>query len=115
MSSDDTQASLISFAAREANQKIVQASQPLPFRGTFCSVNCMCDGSASWRNQSMERSELLVDHYQKTYELTFELWKQRNTTFLVLLGVIGAATLLTFGAADANTLLIAWIANVLGM
>jgi hypothetical protein len=63
----------------------------------------------------MEKAELLVDHYQKTYELTFELWKQRNVTFLVLLGVIAVATLLTFGPAQTNPLLIAWIAKVLGI
>ena len=53
----------------------------------------------------MINPELLTEHYQKTYELTYNLWKQRNKTFLVLLGVIGAATLLTFGAADRTELL----------
>jgi hypothetical protein len=64
---------------------------------------------------SVENAELLADHYQKTYELTFELWKQRNMTFLLLLAVIGAATLLTFGSAQTNPLLIDWIAKVLGI
>ena len=50
----------------------------------------------------MENTELWTEHYQKTYELTYELWKQRNVTFLALLGVIGVATLLTFGAAQTN-------------
>jgi hypothetical protein len=63
----------------------------------------------------MQNPQLLTEHYQKTYELTYELWKQRNITFLVLLGVIGIATLLTFGPAQTNPLLIAWIAKVLGI
>ncbi len=63
----------------------------------------------------MENPQLLTEHYQKTYELTYELWKQRNKTFLVLLGVIAAATLLTFGSAQTNPLLIAWIAKSLGI
>jgi hypothetical protein len=32
-----------------------------------------------------------VQHYQKTNELTYEMWKQRNWIFLLLLGVIGHA------------------------
>lgn len=63
----------------------------------------------------MENVKLLTEHYEKTYELTYELWKQRNLTFLVLLGVIGAATLLTFGPAQTNPLLIAWMAKVLSI
>jgi hypothetical protein len=59
--------------------------------------------------------QLLTDHYQKTYELTYELWKQRNATFLILLAVIGAATLLMFSPAQTNPLLIAWIAKTLGI
>ena len=41
-------------------------------------------------------AQLLAEHYQKTYELTYEFWKQRNRTFILLIGVIGVATLLTF-------------------
>ncbi len=60
-----------------------------------------------------DKAEILAEHYQKTYELTFELWRQRNQTFLILLAVIGAATLLTFSAAQTNPLLVLWIAKVL--
>jgi hypothetical protein len=62
-----------------------------------------------------DKAEILAEHYQKTYELTFELWKQRNQTFLILLGVIGAATLLTFSPAQTNPLLALWIAKALGV
>ena len=41
-------------------------------------------------------TELLAEHYQKTYELTLSMWEQRNRTFLVLLGTVGVATILTF-------------------
>jgi len=62
-----------------------------------------------------ESADLLADHYQKTYELTFELWKQRNQTFLTLLGVIGGATLLTFSPAQTEPLLVLWLAKGLGV
>jgi hypothetical protein len=29
--------------------------------------------------------ELLVGHYEKTYEITLKVWEQRNRTFLILL------------------------------
>jgi hypothetical protein len=58
---------------------------------------------------------ILAEHYQKTYELTLEMWRQRNQTFIVLLAVIGAATLLTFSPSQANPLLVLWIAKALGV
>ena len=60
-----------------------------------------------------EKSELLVSHYQSTYELTYKLWGQRNRTFLILIAVIAVATLLTFSAKDATPLLVDWIAKLL--
>jgi hypothetical protein len=60
-------------------------------------------------------SELLAEHYQKTYELTFELWKQCNQTFLILIGVIGGATLLTFSPGKTEPLLVLWLAKALGV
>ncbi len=47
-----------------------------------------------------DAADILTKHYQKTFELTYEIWKQRNKTFLVLVAVIGAGTLLTFRAAQ---------------
>jgi hypothetical protein len=63
----------------------------------------------------MDNAQLLTEHYQKTYELRYEFWKQRNLTFLILLGVIGLATLLTFAPAQTNPLLIDWIAKALAI
>jgi hypothetical protein len=62
-----------------------------------------------------EKAKLLVDHYQKTFELTYELWEQRNRTFLILIGVIGAATLLTFRIFEANSLLVDLVAKALNI
>ncbi len=59
--------------------------------------------------------KLLIEHYQKTYELTFKLWQQRNHTFLILLGVIGAATLLTFRVPQAEPLLVDIVAKLVGI
>lgn len=53
-----------------------------------------------------EVAKALIEHYQKTYELTYALWQQRNKTFLVLLAVIAFATLLTFRVPQAETLLV---------
>ena len=62
-----------------------------------------------------EKPELLIEHYQKTYELTYQLWSQRNRTFLLLLAVIGAAAVLTYRPSDANPLLAAWLGKLLGL
>lgn len=63
----------------------------------------------------MCHTDAIFEHYQKTYELTYDLWKQRNNTFLFLIGVIGAATLLTYRSADTNSLLVDLIASALGI
>src|SRR6266404_1560775 len=63
--------------------------------------------------RKMTPAAALVQHYQKTYELTYEMWKQRNRTFLLLLGVIGVATILTFRAPQANSLLVDLIRKLL--
>jgi hypothetical protein len=57
----------------------------------------------------------IIEHYQKTYELTYELWQQRNRTFLLLLAVIGAATLLTFRVPQADSLLVDVVAKAAGV
>jgi hypothetical protein len=59
-------------------------------------------------------AELLAVHYQKSYEVTSDHWRQRNRIFLILVGVIGAATLLTFRESETQPLLVSWIAETLG-
>jgi hypothetical protein len=44
---------------------------------------------------SLDRGRALVDHYRDTFQITWRLWEKRNTSFLLLLGVIGLANLLT--------------------
>lgn len=62
-----------------------------------------------------ETSEILVEHYQKTYELTYDLWKERNRLFLLLLALIGAATLLSLRIPEAESLLVDFTAKLLGI
>jgi hypothetical protein len=63
-----------------------------------------------------EGTQLIADHYQKTYELTLLMWEQRNRTFLLLLGAVGVATLLTFDVGgQARPLLVDFIANTVGV
>lgn len=59
--------------------------------------------------------EIMVDHYQKSYELTNEFWKQRNNTFLLLLGTIAIGTLITFGGVETNSILVELIAKSLSI
>jgi hypothetical protein len=60
-------------------------------------------------------TELIAEHYQKTYELTLAMWEQRNRTFLILLATVGIATLLTFNVSQAQPLLVDLIANAVGI
>jgi hypothetical protein len=60
-------------------------------------------------------AEIVAEHYQKTYELTLEVWEQRNTTLMQLLAVVGVAALLTFNVPEAYPLLVGLIAKVAGI
>ncbi len=61
-------------------------------------------------------AEFLVEHYQKTYELTQEFWRERNNIFLILVAVLAATTLfLSLGQAQANSLLVVWVGRTLGL
>jgi hypothetical protein len=44
---------------------------------------------------SMDKGRALIGHYDKTFDVTWQLWGQRNKTFLLLLLVVGLANLLT--------------------
>jgi uncharacterized integral membrane protein len=57
---------------------------------------------------------LLAAHYQHTYELTYEFWKQRNRVFLMLLGSIIVGILLTARVSEANNLLVDAVAKLVG-
>ena len=60
-------------------------------------------------------AKYLVDHYQKTYELTYRLWQGRNKTFLILLGAIGVATFVMFPALGARSILFLYVRHSLGL
>ena len=59
-----------------------------------------------------EGIDLLAAHYEKTYETTLKVWEQRNRTFLILLAVVGVATLLTFKVSQAQPLIVDLIAKI---
>ena len=61
-----------------------------------------------------DKAQLLVQHYQDTYELTYRLWAQRNRIFLILLAVVASASLLTY-APETNSLLLSWIGKAVGI
>lgn len=61
----------------------------------------------------MSNGQILADHYQKTFELTLTTWEKRNQTFLLLLAVVGVATLLTFKVSQAEPLLVDLIVKLL--
>lgn len=63
----------------------------------------------------MQNQELLVEHYHKTYDLTFSVWENRNQTLLILLAVVGFSTLLTFNVSEAQPLLVDIIAKLCGV
>lgn len=58
-------------------------------------------------------SELLVEHYQKTYELTYEMWRERNRLFPTLAAVIGGAMILAFHVPQAESLFAAILGSLL--
>jgi hypothetical protein len=60
-----------------------------------------------------DKIELLAEHYQKTYELTYRLWQQRNRAFLLLIVVIAGGAVLTYRPTDVKPLLVAWVAKLL--
>jgi hypothetical protein len=62
-----------------------------------------------------KRAELLAGHYQKTFELTYDLWKERNTIFLALMGAVGIETLLMLGDPTTNSLLVRIVAKLVNI
>jgi hypothetical protein len=60
-------------------------------------------------------TDLLVEHYHKTFDVALLVWEQRNRTFLMLLAVVGAATLLTFDVPQAQPLMVDLVARLLSV
>lgn len=59
-------------------------------------------------------AQLIAEHYQHTFDLTYKYWRERNRIFGVLLLVLGLTALLSV-RAQANTLLVTAMANALGV
>jgi hypothetical protein len=64
---------------------------------------------------STEPVQLITEHYQKTFELTYETWKERNKLFVYLVLVTGLGLLLVLQVPEANTLLVDGIVKLLGI
>lgn len=60
-------------------------------------------------------SELLAEHYQKTFEVTLSFWEQRNRIFLILLFVVATGAFLTFKVSQAEPLLVDYVAHLIGI
>ena len=58
---------------------------------------------------------LLAEHYQRTYELTYDFWRQRNRLFLLLVAAIAVTALLTAQVPEANSLLADLVARSVGV
>lgn len=58
---------------------------------------------------------VLTEHYQRSYEVTYKLWRQRNRIFLILLAVIAVAALMTVSPSGAHPLLLDYLLKSLGV
>jgi hypothetical protein len=58
--------------------------------------------------------KVLAEHYQKTFELTLDLWRQRNRLSLILLALVTAAIALTAQVPEANNVLADIVARFTG-
>lgn len=62
-----------------------------------------------------EVAETLTEHYQKTFELTYEVWKERNGLFVYLVITTGMGLLLLLRVPELSSLLVDAIAKFLGI
>lgn len=62
-----------------------------------------------------EVTEIAANHYQKTFELTYEVWKERNRLFVYLVIVAGIGLLLLLRVPEVSSLLVDAIAKFLGI
>lgn len=62
-----------------------------------------------------EKAVLLIGHYEKTYDITYAFWEQRNRLFLLLVVSIAIGTVFTYQSFDSQTILAALFANAVGI
>lgn len=59
--------------------------------------------------------EVLADHYQKTFEVAYDYWKERNKLFVILVLTAGMGLLLLMHVPTADSLLVAAIVKFLNI
>jgi len=59
--------------------------------------------------------DVLANHYQKTFEVAYDYWKERNKLFVILVLTAGMGLLLLLRVPEANSLLVDAIAKFLGV
>ncbi len=64
---------------------------------------------------AVKTAELLAEHYQHTFTLTYDYWQQRNRLFLILIAVIAVGSLLLFRVQGADLLVIALLRSLSGL
>jgi hypothetical protein len=60
----------------------------------------------------IERAKLVSEHYQKTFEFTYQAWELRNKTFLTFIGAIAVAVLFVFDTDTTRALALTAIAKI---
>lgn len=60
-----------------------------------------------------ENIHAVTDHYQKTFELTYETWKERNKLFIYLIFTTSAGLLFLLRVPEFDKLLVESIASIL--
>ncbi len=62
-----------------------------------------------------ETVRAITEHYQKTFELTYEMWKERNRLFVYLVIITGIGLLLLLRVPELDSLLVDAIAKLFGI
>ena len=62
-----------------------------------------------------ELAEIATNHYQKTFEMTYEVWKERNRLFVYLVLTTGVGLLLLLRVPEVSSLLVDAVAKLLGI
>lgn len=60
-------------------------------------------------------AEIASHHYQKTFELTYEVWQERNRLFVYLVITTGVGLLLLLRVPEASSLLVDAVVKLLGI
>jgi hypothetical protein len=61
------------------------------------------------------RAQVLADHYHRASEAASQRWQERNRQFLLLVGVLTLAVLLTANHKETDSLVIAFLAKLAGV